>query len=214
MMSTKERVEQILLGLSKKKNPIYITMNGISESEPQPGCSITGDTSIKKIENFVEYIKVFYAPRKTINTNVQSYGLKHDCANSIPDIFPDVKDTYSTNGQFIMAMLLAGYQMKWTYKMGLNPRFNVKILNAKPCTVCKTMKYPQSYETKKSARCIECDTTWHRTRVNGWRQVPQHTKNEIKLYIEDGFCLKHIANKFNIPYANMMYWKKIGKLNF
>ncbi len=73
-----------------------------------------------KIENFnkipkiASYLMQNVRTRKTINKNHSSYTLKHIIENDVG---------YITNGEFIMAALVAGYAMSSVNRM--NPCFNM-----------------------------------------------------------------------------------------
>lgn len=71
-------------------------------------------TNFNKIPKIVSYLRENIRVRKTINRNHSSYTLKHIIENDIG---------YITNGEFIMAALIAGYQMSNVNRM--NPCFNM-----------------------------------------------------------------------------------------
>lgn len=61
------------------------------------------DDSLQEIQITVDWISQF-AKRKTINRGCTSYDLKHDMEH--------INRLYVTNGQFIVAALLAGFDIK------------------------------------------------------------------------------------------------------
>jgi len=56
------------------------------------------------IEKMRAWIREWFQPRKTMNNRFSSYALKHWIQND--------KDVYLTNGEFIFAMIMEGYQYK------------------------------------------------------------------------------------------------------
>jgi hypothetical protein len=70
--------------------------------------------SAAEIAAAADWIAEHWAPRKTLNTWHTSYGLKH--------VYEAAAGQYVTNGQFIVAMLLAGFTARMDH---LNPYFNL-----------------------------------------------------------------------------------------
>lgn len=66
-------------------------------------------------EKLLSWIKENFIPRKTINYNYKSYGLKH--------LIQHDKGIYTTNEQFKKAMLLCGFKVGNTKKKSWN--FNI-----------------------------------------------------------------------------------------
>lgn len=76
--------------------------------------SLASDHSVTEIIAASRWISARWARIKTINHRHSSYGLKH--------IYERVTGEYTTNGQFITAMLLAGFTAQME---GFNPYFAV-----------------------------------------------------------------------------------------
>jgi hypothetical protein len=62
------------------------------------------------IKKLMEEIPKLYEKSKTYNSS-SSYGLKHEYADIQKKRFPNTNN-YSTNGEFICAMILLGYEYK------------------------------------------------------------------------------------------------------
>ena len=74
----------------------------------------------KEIQLCKEWIKKWILPRKTINTDQGSYGLKHIVEKS--------SKIYISNGAFIKAAIELGYNYK---KNNLNAFFSISFVKAK-----------------------------------------------------------------------------------
>ena len=61
----------------------------------------------------MEEIKILYEPLKTVY-NIHSYSGKHYIERYRDYI--KIDNTYISNGEFIVAMLLSGYKYKYNYK--------------------------------------------------------------------------------------------------
>lgn len=75
---------------------------------------LASEKSVTEIIAASQWVSAHWARIKTINDRHTSYGLKH--------IYERVTGEYATNGQFIVAMLLAGFTAQME---GFNPRFAV-----------------------------------------------------------------------------------------
>ena len=64
------------------------------------------DWDYNTIKECMSVIPRYIAQRKTINKRNSSYGLKHFFEEQLPH-------QYIANGEFIVAMLLLGYKVKW-----------------------------------------------------------------------------------------------------
>jgi hypothetical protein len=79
--------------------------------------------NIETIVQLIPKIKEYMIPRKYYNYKISSYGLKH--------IFERSMHTYCTNGEFILAMMIAGFIPKFSRSNSniktVNPYFKAKL---------------------------------------------------------------------------------------
>jgi len=98
--------EQVLIsqfGVCLKINKQYHDMDFNSERHNSV------ETLNKLIKEIPKYFQKHSSLGKKYWNTSSSYGCKHQLASEIKN---DYANTYSTNGQFIFAMLLLGYEMK------------------------------------------------------------------------------------------------------
>jgi len=118
----KKRIIELLEDLKEQKN-IFINRNGVITYRNEPEhrsdiFDIESDTFLKQISNCMEEIKILYEPLKTVY-NIHSYSGKHYIERYRDHI--KIDNTYISNGEFILAMLLSGY--KYKYNSGPNMCF-------------------------------------------------------------------------------------------
>lgn len=215
-----QQIEQQLQTLRAATPPVFINGDGYVTQDDYEKKEDTDNTFIL---NQMEYVKkahdiipLLFEKTKRYNYKWSSYGIKHYCSQNFPFILPNVENPYISNGALIVAMMLHGYEWK---RQSDNPNcfFKLKSLRIfRKCKSCLREKYVQEFPkmgTKISKRCDECSKVFNRMHKSTFDSVTQETRTEIKRYIADGFTLKRIANKFEIPYANLFYWFKRGFLS-
>lgn len=117
-MVTKEDIDAVLA-----KYPL-LGFGGFrhSKNEPDPR-SISPDAVQKCIEFLLHHDAL--DRRKTINTQMSSYGWKH-VVERYYNKQSGKTDTYIANGDFICAALILGYKMLYNRQNGPNAYFNLR----------------------------------------------------------------------------------------
>jgi hypothetical protein len=88
-----------------------------------PGSTEPHSFSIEVVSDAVEDLQQLFRPRKTINRNASSYGLKHVLERwRSKHMLSRVGGGYISNGDFIVAMKLVGYNH--AEDSGINVHFN------------------------------------------------------------------------------------------
>jgi hypothetical protein len=219
-----QRIKQQLQTLRAASLPVFINGNGFVSEDEYRGNKDDDDefitTQMEHVKKAYNIIPLIFEKTNRYTYKWSSHGVKHYCTENFPHILPDVKNPYISNGAFIVAMLLHGYKWKQVKNEGSNNRncfFKFKSLKIfRQCKTCLGEKHVQEFPTmgtKISKRCDECSKVFNRTHKSTFDLVTQETRTEIQKYIADGFTLKRIANKFDIPYANLFYWQKRGFLS-
>ena len=118
----KNRIIEQLQDLKEHKK-IHINRNGVITNRIEPEhrsdkFNIESETFLKQISDCIEEIKILFEPLKTVY-NIHSYGGKHYIERYRDHI--KIDNTYISNGEFILAMLLSGY--KYKYNSGPNMCF-------------------------------------------------------------------------------------------
>ena len=215
----KDLIVQQLKTLRELDLPVFLTGGGFVNAEKYVLEKETDEDFIKynlnEIENVYAIIPLLFEKTNRYYYKASSYGLKHYCSEMYTHVNPNLKNTYMSNGGFIMAMLLHGYEWK-KIACTQNCHFKLKKIQIfRTCKSCLHDKYILEFpkmKTKINRRCDDCCKVFNRTHKNGYDLIPDETKIKINEYISDGFALSHIANKFNIPYPNLFYWQKKGFL--
>lgn len=115
MAITRENIERVLAEHPKLHDLGYGETTGVGGQPVEQNREILLQPSaIEVINTMVGWIRQNLVARKAINKLRTSYGLKHLAEKDVG---------YSSNGEFIVAMLLSGYRMSG--KPGYNPAFNV-----------------------------------------------------------------------------------------
>lgn len=92
------------------------------ETEKVEGNKSWREFDSERIDSIIKIIEAFLLPRKTINSKtVGSYKLKH-AVEHYDSIVGKKLGGYVSNGEFIYAMIMVGYQVK---RVGRNAYFNV-----------------------------------------------------------------------------------------
>jgi hypothetical protein len=91
--------------LIDKQTRFFITDSGLSV---RPGAKPPAN----EVEHCMAWIRIFAKPRKTFNTSITSYGLKHVCENWEYQgaVWPDLGG-YCSNGAFILAAVRLNYKL-------------------------------------------------------------------------------------------------------
>jgi hypothetical protein len=117
MEVTCENVQELMKNVCEKYLPqqVLISQFGVSLkiNEKYHDTDFNNNNSIETINNLISEIPKHFQKHSSLgkkywNTS-SSYGCKQQLASEIKN---DYKNNYSTNGQFIFAMLLLGYEMK------------------------------------------------------------------------------------------------------
>jgi hypothetical protein len=216
-----QQIKQQLQTLREATLPVFINGNGfVSEDEYRENKDDDEEfiaTQMEYVKKAYDIIPLLFEKTNRYNYKWSSYGMKHYCTENFPQILPDVENPYISNGALIVAMCLHGYEWKQP-KNNSSPNCYFKLKSLKifrQCRTCLDEKYVQEFPkmgSKISKRCDECSKVFNRMHKSTFDMVTQATRKEIKKYIADGFTLKRIANKFDIPYANLFYWQKRGFL--
>lgn len=91
---------------------IYLSKFGVSDDPSQHNIEpFLTESSLKNISDAIEQIPEIWTSRKTINKCSSSYGLKHVLERYRKKQHPGT-NSYISNGEFIVAMGLAGYFYK------------------------------------------------------------------------------------------------------
>jgi len=85
-----------------------------------------GPPKDEQVQWCIRWLRKFAEPRKTINTNRSSYGLKHDVESWTKE-FPEGRQ-YIPNGAFIAAALAEGYRVVPVAPNNINAHFNIRLL--------------------------------------------------------------------------------------
>jgi hypothetical protein len=85
-------------------NNYYLNDHGFVSKEKYKKQELLSTSSINSIGVAMQDIDKLFKKRITINKKHTSYGYKHD--------LEDYNKTYFSNGEFIMAMLLLGYNFR------------------------------------------------------------------------------------------------------
>jgi hypothetical protein len=124
----------------------------IPEKSPTPNPARPADD---QVECCREWIRAYCTPRKTMNTKYSSYSLKHvveswtegkDSHYKIPLLrhrWPHSRK-YISNGAFIKAALLEGYEARPTAYASDSAYFNISLAQVSP--VVQEMKLAVAYE--------------------------------------------------------------------
>ena len=213
-----QRVQEQLNLLAEKG--IHLDGNGFSETAIEDN-DLLSDFHITAIENAMDVIPTLFSWSQRYYKKSGSYGLKHYVTDMYRHTKPDLENTYISNGAFIMAMLLHKFEFK-PIKHGIhqNPNCFFKLKQNKLFRTCSGNCLQEKYilefprmKSKISNICHDCQEWYDRKHVCGWDSIDDEKKKEINKYIADGFPLTKIAQKFEVPYANLFYWKKRGFLD-
>ena len=115
----KNKIIELLQDLKEHKQ-IHINRDGVvsKSNEHYVEFNIESERFLKQISDCIEEIKLLYEPLKTVY-NIHSYSGKHYIEKYRDHI--KLENTYISNGEFILAMLLSGY--KYKYNSGPNMCF-------------------------------------------------------------------------------------------
>jgi hypothetical protein len=118
MEITENNVNELLKDISEKYLPEEVVLNNYGlilkkHVDKYIGYNnFNGESSIQQLNMLMKEIPKYFQKNNSLRKkywNTGSYGAKHKLANLIER---EYKDNYVTNGQFIFAMLLLGYEMK------------------------------------------------------------------------------------------------------
>lgn len=112
-----------------------LTPNGFGGSDLR-AFSVAAERQVAQVQRLVAHLRKYYPKGTQINTNTSSYGLKHDYERHTSE--------YVTNGVFILAALIAGYEHR---VYGLNACFNVRHRNAVRAPGCVSRWSGRSVES-------------------------------------------------------------------
>ena len=197
----REHIKHMLKELGSATHPIFLSVKGfVSEADDN---FIEANTDL--IEAAYDSIPNYFAKTKRFNNKQGSH-----------ELLQYIQTCNLNNGAFIVAMMLQGYEWKRANNE-INPNCYFK-LKKRPCDIrvcrtCLTKKDINDFPkmgSKTSKQCLDCAKLYTRTHKNGYDLVSKEIKTEMKRYMDDGFSLRRIANKFSIPYANLFYWHKRG----
>ena len=217
-----QQIEQQLETLRAATPPILLNGSGFVTAEEYEKDKETDERFIakqlKNVERAYEIIPLLFEKTNRYNNKCSSYGWKHYAAREYKQVNPEMKDTYMSNGAFIVAMMLHGYDWKQA-KGDDNPNCYFKLKKqviSRQCKICRQEKNTREFPlmgSKVSKMCVQCSLSFGRRHKYGLDDIDVEVQKEIKKCIEDGFSLSRIASKFNIPYANLFYWQKRGFLS-
>lgn len=85
----------------------------------------------------------------------------------------------------------------------------------KTCRICEEQKYTEDFYPRRNV-CKECDKQRRKERYakkgSGFQLLPEEKKRSILAKIEQGVVIKRIAKDEEIPYANLLYWRRSGQI--
>jgi hypothetical protein len=118
--------DDVAAALRRLPPRVHLTPDGNTNcrghTEP-PTRAAPEEFDLERINRAVQEIPLYFEPRRTMNKSSTSYGMKHVLQYGGRAFSLD-SDTYMTNGDFIVAMLLCGYRC--SFGRSINCHFNVK----------------------------------------------------------------------------------------
>jgi hypothetical protein len=196
-----------------KKHNLALTLDGVVKNENIVADILSLDDCVPLIETTA--VDLILAFKPTSRVSKFSVELMRDEYDNILNNIDDNKwlndKEHIPIGVFISAMVIRGINWKID-----NTTIKFKCIKTdifRTCIDCNSTHHKNAFPNcgkSTSKRCKKCTTNHIRTHPNGFKDIPPETVININKYICDGFALKQIAAKFNIPYANLWYWKKHG----
>tara|TARA_R110000868_G_scaffold42083_1_gene142825 strand:- start:44 stop:604 length:561 start_codon:yes stop_codon:yes gene_type:complete len=158
MEVTCENVEELMRNVCEQYLPeqVIISHFGVilKINEKYHRTDFNGNNSIETINKLIKEIPKYFQKhssfgKKYWNTS-SSYGCKHHLADEIKN---DYDNTYCTNGQFIFAMLLLGYEMKRIELHKLSPRLSKDENGNKIYDICPNVTFNCSFRDLSKVVC-------------------------------------------------------------
>ena len=209
----RDDIFELITELENRKKPLFITSEGFVNEKSEYDKADFIDKNFDHIIKTYDLIPTLYAKTKRTNYKFSSDDMKHYVSK-----YSQCKKLHEmdniTNGAFIVAMMLRKFE--WKRPEGsISCFFKAKrVEQFKNCKTCGHQKCISDYPKVKNSRSSKCEdcykTTPRKKHKTGYDQIDDKVKQEINKYYNDGVPLKVLADKYNLTYANVFYWKKKG----
>lgn len=196
--------------------PVYLSVDGFTSQEKykslDPGARI--ESCAESIDKIRGFISDTYTKSNRFNRQTSSEALMHECNKYLAT--NQLEPT--TNGIFIAVMIISGFEWRRPSEIECDPSnclFKFRRARKNKCSRCNIIGPVTMFYTKNNrvySTCKKCYENYGKLRKCSIDLVSPEIMAEIKKYIDEGFALKHIAKKYQIPYSNMFHWKTKGWL--